>query len=130
MKSPWAVAVLLVSASLFGQQSGIAPTANQQVHVGSDGQNEGTIHGVLIGQDGQPAKGVRVAAVWLCPDTCLNPQRETITTDDSGRFGFDHVALGEYAVFPDDIEAGYGPKLHADCAQYGEAAELTLAHRD
>ena len=125
----WAVAALLVPVSLFGQQSTIAPTENQQVLVGSDGQPVGTIRGILIGQDGQPAKGIGVTAVWLCPDGCLNPERQTLT-DDSGRFGFEHVALGEYAVFPDDVEAGYGPKLLADGARYGEAAELTHEHKD
>src|ERR1039458_9988968 len=97
MKTP--VLALLLSACMFGQQSG--PTAASQ---GS------TIHGVLIGQDGQPAKKITVAALWICParsKTCRISEGHAVT-DQNGEFRFNRVGIDKYAVFAEDREAEIG----------------------
>jgi hypothetical protein len=121
MKTP--ALALLLSACMFGQQSG--PTAASQ---GS------TIHGVLIGQDGQPARKITVAALWICPagsKSCRISNGRAVT-DQNGEFRFNRVGLGKYAAFAEDQEAGYGygASSVADDPRYTGVAEITLEHPD
>jgi hypothetical protein len=125
MKTRSALAALLLSANMFGQQSG--PTAASQT------REVPTIHGVLIGQDGQPAKRVRVAALWKCPagSACGFSPRGAVT-DQNGEFRFNRVPVGKYSVFADDKEAGYGYAASSgeDDRHYSVVAEITPEHPD
>lgn len=105
---------------MFGQQSG--PTAASQ---GS------TIYGVLIGQDGKPAKKITLAALLICPadrKPCRISGSHAVS-DQNGEFRFSRVGVGRYAVFADDREAGYGyAGSGADDPRYTGVAEITPEH--
>jgi len=66
----------------------------------------GVIYGVLIGQDGQPSKGIGltaeplgVATVSVLPHT---------SSDDTGHYRFERLPWwGRYTVYADDENAGY-----------------------
>ncbi len=121
MRSP--ALALLLSACMFGQQS--SPTAAGQ---GS------TIQGVLIGQDGQPAKRITVAALLMCPAgsaPCRISEGRAVA-DQNGEFRFNRVGVGKYAVFAEDKEAGYGDGASsvANDPRYTGVAEITLEHPD
>jgi hypothetical protein len=121
MKTP--ALALLLSACMFGQQSG--PTAASQGP---------TIHGVLIGQDGRPAKKIALAARVMRPaesKPCRISEGRAVT-DQNGEFRFSRVGVGTYAVFAEDREAGYGyvaSSVEGD-SRYKEVAEITLEHPD
>jgi hypothetical protein len=112
MKACCSVVVLLLSASTFGQQ----------------------IHGVLIGQDGQPAKKITVAATWLCPDRskACRLSRSSGVTDENGEFRFELARVGRYAVAAEDEEGGYGygATSVADDPRYTVMAEITPEQPD
>jgi hypothetical protein len=112
MKVYCTVVVLVLSTSMFGQQ----------------------IHGVLIGQDGQPAKRITVAALWMCPagGKPCRISKSSAVTDQNGEFRFNRVGVGKYAVFAEDKEAGYGygASSIADDPRYTGVAEITPEHPD
>ena len=112
MKARCALVALLLSPSMFGQQ----------------------IHGVLITQDGQPAKRITIASIWQCPDRSkpCRIARSSRVTDQNGEFRFDRLNPGKYLVFADDREAGYGYCATSEAADhhYSEVAEVTLEHPD
>ena len=111
MKVYRCVVVLMLSTSMFGQR----------------------IHGVLVGQDGQPAKKIMVAARWLCPGPGLCRISQTsAVTDQNGEFSFNRVGFGKYVVFADDKEAGYGYDAGpaATGTLYAGTVEITPEHPD
>ncbi len=89
------------------------------------------IRGVLIGQDGQPAKKITVAARWMCPTICRISEGHAVT-DQNGEFRFNHIGVGKYAVFADDKEGGYGygASSIADDPRDTGVAEISLEHPD
>jgi hypothetical protein len=108
---------LLLSACMSGQHSALTA------------ESQGTIHGVLIGQDGKPAKKIALSARLMCP-TESKPFRISqarAVTDQNGEFRFIRVGVGSYAVFADDPEAGYG---YDNDPRYRGFAEITLEHPD
>jgi hypothetical protein len=58
----------------------------------------GEIHGIVVGQDGQPAKGMRLGAVIQCSGACAVSMRDTIT-NQAGEYRFRRLPLGKYSVF-------------------------------
>jgi hypothetical protein len=70
--------------------------------VGASGQESqefaGEIHGIVVGQDGKPAKGMRLGAVMQCPGACAFSMRDTIT-NQAGEYRFQRLPLGKYSVF-------------------------------
>jgi hypothetical protein len=75
------------------QQSGESPSG---LLLHGDGQR-GTIRGVLIGRNGEPAGHAGVMALWLCPETCQIAVSST-TTNSVGEFRFEPVTVGKYLV--------------------------------
>jgi|SRR6516162_11438450 len=90
MRSMWLALTLLFIASL----STFPETANSS-------QPENTISGTVLGEHGQPFKGVQV-----CTATRDAPARSresrgdcpAATTDEAGQFPIDHVAMGAIHV--------------------------------
>jgi hypothetical protein len=89
--------------------------------VGASGQESrqfaGEIHGIVVGQDGKPAKGMRLGAVMQCPGACAFWMRDTIT-NQAGEYRFQRLPLGKYSVFK---ELGAPPL---------GVVELTVDHPD
>src|ERR1700760_3486321 len=58
----------------------------------------GEIHGVVVAQDGRPAKGALISVLRLCPEdeVCFIEMSST-TTNEAGEFLFD-VTFGNYSV--------------------------------
>jgi hypothetical protein len=84
--------LLLVSAAVAQQQDSAHP--------------DGSIHGVAIASDGQPAKRVGLTAEPL--RAALGTVLPHTATDDRGEFRFVHLPWwGRYTVYADDEEAGY-----------------------
>jgi hypothetical protein len=92
------LAILALSASVFAQQCS------------RDETNCGSISGVVVGSDGQPVKGIVVAARWECPKAC-SIWESSASTDQAGEFRFDNLRKGKYAIFPDDHSAGYSGEV-------------------
>jgi hypothetical protein len=99
MRSMWLALTLLFIASL----STFPETANSS-------QPENTISGTVLGEHGQPFKGVQV-----CTATRDAPARSresrgdcpAATTDEAGQFRIDHVAMGATDVEAIKPEDGY-----------------------
>ncbi len=67
----------------------------------------GTIYGVVIDPDGQPAKGMLLAAVMQCPSSCSFWMSETVT-NQVGEYHFRPLPLGEkYSVFSRKAQMEY-----------------------
>jgi hypothetical protein len=98
MKTALALAVLLLTVSASGQAPKQQP---------SNVLSTGTIYGVVIDPDGQPAKGMRLIALRLCQTACSLWMSETIISR-GGEYHFRPLPLGEkYSVFADNRKAGY-----------------------
>jgi hypothetical protein len=95
MKTALVLAVLSLTVGASGQEP----------KQPSDGLLTGTIYGVVIDPDGQPAKGMRLAAVMQC-NSCEFWMSQTITSQ-GGEYHFRPLPLGKYAVFSDNTKAGY-----------------------
>jgi hypothetical protein len=67
---------------------------------------KGTIYGVVIGQDGRPAKGIGLTA---CPlGVPLAAKLPHTKTNDAGEYRFENIPWwGRYSVYAEDEEAGY-----------------------
>lgn len=74
-------------------------------HYPQEPQCRGVIHGVVLGQNGQPVSDLNVILYPLGVDLgVLLPQMKT---DQRGEYRFEHVCSGRYSVFIEDEKAGY-----------------------
>ncbi len=112
-----AVAILLLSVAAAGQQ--------QPAQAAS-----GTIRGIVVGQDGRPAKGIGVAA-RLRSSLSGSGVLPRTRANDSGEYRFEKLWWGKYAVYADDEAAGYsygstGPVANGDPVE----VEISPEHPD
>lgn len=70
-----------------------------------DSTCKGVIHGVVLGQDGQPVGGVNVVLYPL--GVGLGVALPHSTTDQRGEYRFVQVCSGTFSVFVKDNQAGY-----------------------
>lgn len=68
----------------------------------------GTIHGVVMGVNGQPAAGVKVKLVPHLRRHAEHLNARTTTTDPTGHFEFDGVAPGQYVIEAGGKGVGHG----------------------
>ena len=67
---------------------------------------KGLIHGIAVGQDGQPAKRIGLTAEPL--GVGLGAMLPHTKTDDAGEYRFENLPWwGRYTVYADDEDAGY-----------------------
>lgn len=67
---------------------------------------KGVIHGIVVGQDGQPAKRIGLTAEPL--GVPLGTKLPQTRTNDAGEYRFENVPWwGRYTVYADDEDAGY-----------------------
>jgi hypothetical protein len=67
---------------------------------------KGTIYGVVMGQDGRPAKGIGLTAQPL--EGALAGRLPHTKTNDAGEYRFENLTWwGKYTVYAEDDEAGY-----------------------
>lgn len=79
-----------------------AATAQQQQPTGPNG----TIYGVVLDQNGEPAKGIGLIAAPL--GVALAAMLPTTMTNDAGEYRFERLPWwGRYTVYADDEKAGY-----------------------
>jgi hypothetical protein len=98
MKTALAVAALWLTVAVASGQEPTQPL---------NGPLTGTIYGVVIDPDGQPAKGVRLSAVMQCPSSCSFWMSETVTSQ-GGEYHFRPLPLGrKYAVFSRTAQMQY-----------------------
>ena len=89
---------------------------------------KGAIQGITIGDDGQPAKGIRLTAHPV-GGVVRGPVFPSAITNDTGEYRFENLPRwGRYSVYAEDDDAGYsrfstGP---ADCESW--EVEVTPAH--
>ena len=79
------------------------PASGQQ-HI-QDPTCMGVIHGVVLGQDGEPVKGINVVLYPL--GVGLGVVLPHAKTDQRGEYRFEQVCSGRFSVFVKDNEAGY-----------------------
>lgn len=111
MKTALALTILWLAVGVFAQQAR---------------DSTGEIHGVVVGNDGQPAKGMRLEAQMQCPGpgACAFWRSKT-TTNQSGEYRFQHLPVGyKYDVFADNTKAGY-PRFAPAAAG---SVEVTIDH--
>jgi hypothetical protein len=97
MKIAFALAVLWLTVAASAQQP----------EQPASGPLTGTIYGVVIDPDGQPAKGVRLSAVMQCPSACSFWSSETVTSQ-GGEYHFRPLPLGrKYSVFSRKAQMEY-----------------------
>jgi hypothetical protein len=128
MRIPLILVVLLVAVEAFGQQPA-KPQPSVLLHSdpiyiilgGTHGipiytlGGTGAIHGVVIAHNGQPAKGITVTALLLCPETCPALESSAVT-DEAGEYRFEPVTFGKYDVFVgglSDFVVGFPSKFAA-----------------
>lgn len=114
------VCLLLVTPTVAQQQGAARP--------------DGSIYGVAIASDGQPAKRVGLTAVPLGVGlgTVLRTVLPHTATDDRGEYRFVHLPWwGRYTVYAEDEEAGYSS---FSTGGYGQTQppeiEITPARRE
>jgi hypothetical protein len=67
---------------------------------------DGVIYGIVIGQDGQPAKGIGLTAYPL--GVAVGAVLPHTRTNDAGAYRFEKLPWwGKYTVYADDEDAGY-----------------------
>jgi hypothetical protein len=103
VRIPLSLVALLLAVEAFSQQSAKPRPSfllhgNPLITLGGTG----AIHGVVIAHDGQPAKGITVTVVWLCPETCQFVMSNAMT-NEAGEYRFDPVTFGNYDVFVGDV---------------------------
>jgi hypothetical protein len=107
---------LLLVTTAVGQHQETAPA-------------RGSIYGVVIGNDGQPAKRIGLTAMPL--GVALGMGLPHTTTNDKGEYRFDLHRWGKYTVYAEDEDAGYSSYStgHYDQGQ-PLAVEITDEHRE
>jgi hypothetical protein len=88
----------------------------------------GTIYGVVIGQDGRPAKGLGLTASPLgVPIQGVLPQTKT---NDAGEYRFENLRWwGRYTVYAEDKEAGYSAFSNGPAGRiHIQEVEITPEH--
>jgi hypothetical protein len=114
MKAALSLAVLWLTVGASGQEP--KQPSNEAL--------TGTIHGVVIDSDGQPAKGMWLSAVMQCPSACQSWISE-IVTSQGGEYHFRPLPLGrKYSVFFRKAEMEY-PRFSPPP---GAIVELTVDH--
>ena len=98
MRPMWLALTFLLLASL--------PTFPQSA---SSSQPEGTIGGTVLDENGQPFKGVQVCTYMLGAPAGSKESRGDCpaTTDETGKFQIDHVAMGTFGVEAIKLDDGY-----------------------
>jgi hypothetical protein len=68
----------------------------------------GVIYGIVIGPEGNPAKGISLTA---CPlGVALGTILPRTRADQHGNYRFENISRwGRYTVYADDLDAGYSP---------------------
>jgi len=85
---------------------------------------KGTIYGIVVGQDGKPAKGLGLTAEPLgLPLAAVIPHTRT---NEKGEYRFENLPWwGRYTVYADDEEAGYS-NISTGPAGNGHPAEVEI----
>jgi hypothetical protein len=121
-------AAALLTVEAFSQQSARPqPSSLLYGSFAVSPETTGAIHGVVIAQDGRPAKGVLVTVLRLCPDdeACFVVTSNT-TTNEAGEYLFEPVTFGNYSVFVGWLVELDPPRFTA--TPLSEAVELSLDH--
>lgn len=85
-------------------------------------QPKGLIYGIVIGQDGKPAKGITLAAE---PDGALGTKLPRTRSNDAGEYRFENLPWwGKYRIYPEDDDGGYS--LFSSGAGRDEPSEVEL----
>ena len=105
----------------------VTPAVAQQQ---DESRPDGSINGVAVASDGQPAKRVGLTAMPL--GVVLGTVLPHTTTDDRGEYRFVHLPWwGRYTVYAEDEEAGYSS---FSTGGYGQTQpleiEITPARRE
>ena len=97
-------------------------TAAAQQH--DEPLSKGTIYGVVIGQDGRPAKKIGLTAFPL--GVALGAVLPHTKTNDAGEYRFENIPWwGKYTVYAEDIEAGYS-SFSTGTAGYSQPPEVEI----
>ena len=107
MRIPLACFALFLTVETFSQNPA-KPRPAVLLHGKSTAEARGAtgaIYGVVVAHGGQPAKGITVTALWLCPETCTAVMSSTVT-NEAGEYRFEPVTLGKYGLsvpYPFDL---------------------------
>src|SRR5215469_8052269 len=108
---------------LLGSFLLVAGVAQQQDESGP----KGVIHGIVIGQDGKPAKGVELEAWPL--GIGLAAKLPRTSTNDVGEYRFEKIPWwGKYSVQVEDDDAGYSVFSTGEGRNDPPEVELTPEH--
>jgi hypothetical protein len=109
------IAFLLLTTAMAQQQN--------------DARPNGVIFGIVIGQDGQPAKGIGLTAYPL--GVALGAVLPHTTTNDAGEYRFDKLPWwGRYTVYAEDEDAGYSSFSTGTGGSQPPEVEVTPEHRE
>ncbi|MBZ5512059.1 MAG: carboxypeptidase-like regulatory domain-containing protein [Acidobacteriia bacterium] len=109
------IAFLLLATAMAQQQDDARPS--------------GVIFGNVIGQDGQPAKGIGLTAYPL--GVALGAVLPNTRTNDAGEYRFDKLPWwGRYTVYADDEDAGYSRTSTGTAGSRPPEVEVTPEHRE
>src|SRR5215469_9944671 len=98
-------------------------TAGAQQH--DEPLSKGTIYGVVIGQDGRPAKKIVLTAFPL--GVALGAVLPHTKTNDAGEYRFENIPWwGRYTVYAEDEEAGYSSSSTGQTG-YSQPPEVEIA---
>jgi len=89
-----------------------------------DPRPNGTIYGIAIGQDGQPAKGIGLQAEPL--SVAIGARLPNTTTNERGEYRFVNLPWwGRYTVCGNDEDAGYSTFV-TGCVGQSQPAEVEI----
>jgi hypothetical protein len=112
--------VLLVSVGLFLLAAAVAQQQDES-------SPKGVIHGIVIGQDGKPAKGIGLDA-WPM-GVGLGARLPHTRTNGVGEYRFEQIPWwGKYSVLAEDDDAGYSAFSTGEGRNSPPEVELTLEH--
>jgi hypothetical protein len=93
-----------------------------------ESQADGVIYGIVLGQDGKPAKSVWLAA-W--PDMPLGGRLPYTKSNDAGEYRFEHLPWwGKWSICAEDGDAGYSAFVTAGCRNDPPWVEVSPQHRE